>query len=140
MLSLLKVRHMHAQPLLLIVLLLAIFTSGCKKEKSGEDGGGLVGLWVESSLKRDTVLVTAGEKGGVAGPMLLLYPDKRLAIPFAFQLNNAGDSITLSDLTASATDRYNVTYQIKVGEKAFEINKFHPSLPEGSPLLFNRVR
>ncbi|WP_346238060.1 hypothetical protein ABDK00_003185 [Niabella insulamsoli] len=132
---------MKWMPKLTIAFCAVLVLLSCKKEtENNSPDDRFEGLWVESGLKKDTLLVTKPENYSSLGPMLFLHHDGAAAIPFSYRFNSTGDTITLSDLTASSTEGLNVKYKVTLSEKTFSINKFHASLPEGAPLIFNRVR
>ena len=127
---------------LLSILFIISIAASCKKEKEDDNvQERFIGLWVESSVKKDTLLVAEGENSGMLGPMIFLNSNGKPGIPFSFRFNNAADTIILTDLSASSTLRHNVPYKITFSNNTFSINKFHPYLPhEVAPLSFYIVR
>ncbi|HOZ97760.1 MAG TPA: hypothetical protein PLS07_03230 [Niabella sp.] len=123
---------------LFFILLTLMFS--CKKDEAipQTNEARFIGLWVESSAKKDTVLVTQGD--GETGPVLFLYPNGKLAIPFTYSFYANGDSVKLSNMSSSNMADRNVPYKIIFPDnQTFTINRFHSSLPAQQPLTFNRV-
>lgn len=124
-----------------ILFLALIFVFSCRKKdkapKTNEQK--FIGLWVEESRMKDTILVTKEQTQ--SGSMMILYPNGKPAIPFSYQFFSNGDSVRLSNMTSADPKDRNVPYKISFeGNNKFTIKKFYPSLPDGDPLTFYKGR
>ncbi|MBK7098025.1 MAG: hypothetical protein IPH58_06310 [Sphingobacteriales bacterium] len=126
-------------PVILFLVLVLVFCCR-KKDKAPKTKEQLfMGLWVEESRMKDTILVTKEQTQ--SGAMMILYPNGKPAIPFGYSFFSNGDSIRLSSMASADPKDRNVPYKISFeGENKFTIKKFYSSLPDGDPLTFYKGR
>lgn len=129
--------------IIVLIFLCSLTIFSCKKEeavpKTNEER--FIGLWVEKSAQKDTLLVTKGDPINSTGPQFFLFHSGQAALPFGYSFFSNGDSIKISLLTSSDNSMFNVPYKITFPtNQSLHIKRFHNYLPNTNPVVFDKIR
>ncbi len=126
-------------PVLLFFVLVFVFSCRKKDKVPKTNEQKFIGLWVEESRMKDTILATDDSNNGTK--IMIFYPNGQPAIPFGYSFFSNSDSIRLSNMTSADPKDRNVPFKISFeGNNKFTIKKFYSSLPNGDPLTFYKGR
>lgn len=119
-------------------LLITLFS--CKKENADDSvNGRFQGTWVEKTERKATLVVDKPPVGDEMLPAMMLNISSGSGVtgyPFTYKFNDAGTEITFSS-NEGVNKKYAITFSNN--NKTFSIKKFHSTLPNIDPVVFDKI-
>jgi hypothetical protein len=132
---------MKARKVLILVLFLPVtFLLSCKKEEfkfpdPSTLPSGLIGTWLEKTLRSDTIIFQNNE---ISGSLLLKNNFNNMSFTMAYPYQISGDSIFVKDPTSSSSeiaDGLNFYFKLDDPKRVIDIGNFTYRLITKNQLL-----